>query len=289
MARAQSVTKRVGISIIGMGKAGQARLRGVEAHPQAALISTISHRDAAGPTLEQVCADASVDAVLVCTENARHPTQVEQALRAAKHVLVEYPLAFDRSQGEALFDLAAQHNRVLHVEFIGQLTHYHTQMAQLIAQEPVTACTMAFRGGFYRWTAAEARAGRWGQLAVSRLLSLWRWFGALTLIDVAFEDDAEGYRLMVELVSATGVRVRMCEQRREGLKRGQRVELTLADGRVLTPERVPGPSDLFARDLDVFIQRVLYPGQIEAYVSNPDIIEVTGLSDEISRFVKPGG
>ncbi len=283
MARTPSASDSLGLSIVGMGKAGQARLRGIEAHPQARVISTVSQRDTAGPTLDQVCADARVDAVVVCTENARHPAQVEQALRAAKHVLVEYPLAFNRAQCEALFALASRQNCVLQVEFIGQLTNRHAHIVDLIAREQVTACTMTFTGGLYRWTAAEAHTGRWGQLAVSRLLSLWRWFGPLTLTDVALRDHPDGYQLNAELVSTAGVRVRLHEQRRAGLKREQSLELKLADGRTLIPDRVTGPGDLFARDLDIFIQRVLQPGQVEAYVSDADIIAVTALSDDMSR------
>ncbi len=66
-----------------------------------------------------------LDLVVVCNVNRDHAAVVRQALRSGKHVVVEYPLAFDRSEAEELFALAEQQQRMLHVEHIELLGGVH--------------------------------------------------------------------------------------------------------------------------------------------------------------------
>ncbi len=270
-------------SIVGMGQAGRARQRRIEAHPRTRLVSTVSRREPDGPTFDDVCADPQVEAVAICTENALHPVQVAQALGAGKHVLVEYPLAPDGRHCEALVALAHRQGRILQVEFIGLLTQRHAQMAVLIAREPVVAFRLAFRGGWHRWVAVEAQARHWGQLAISRLLHIQRWFGPLRLHDVHLTERADGYQLDVRLESEQGVPIELSEQRGVELERGQEIILGLENGRSLIPERPAESGDLFARDLDRFVQRILDPNGVEPYVGNAEMIRVTRLAEAISQ------
>ena len=167
-----------------MGHAGQSRQTCIEAHPRTTLVATVSRREPDSVTFDDVCRDAAVDAVVVCTENAFHPTQVDQALRSGKHVLVEFPLAFEAQQCASLFELARHQDRALQVEFVGLLSQYHADVAACIAREQIAAARLDFSGRWYRWVVAEAQTARWGQLCVARLLTLKRWFGALELEDV---------------------------------------------------------------------------------------------------------
>ncbi|MDB5357676.1 MAG: oxidoreductase domain protein [Phycisphaerales bacterium] len=69
----------------------------------------------AHPTIAQMLADDSIDAVLVSTPTAMHFEHASQALAAGKHVMVEKPMALDLPQARALCDLASQRERVLTV------------------------------------------------------------------------------------------------------------------------------------------------------------------------------
>lgn len=76
----------------------------------------------------QLIADESIDLVVVCTVSSLHGEVVEAALKANKHVVVEYPLSFDVEQAERLVKLAAQKQLLLHVEHIELLGGLHLAM-----------------------------------------------------------------------------------------------------------------------------------------------------------------
>jgi predicted dehydrogenase len=64
-------------------------------------------------SLDELLADASIDAVYIATPFATHHAIAQQALLARKHVLVEKPMAMNASEVEDLFALAAEQERFL--------------------------------------------------------------------------------------------------------------------------------------------------------------------------------
>lgn len=56
---------------------------------------------------------SNVDAVYIASPHETHYEYVKMALERDKHVLCEKPLAFQKSQAEELFALAAQHGKIL--------------------------------------------------------------------------------------------------------------------------------------------------------------------------------
>ena len=58
--------------------------------------------------LDELLADADIEAVIVCSPTDRHAEQSERALRAGKHVLCEIPLATSLAETDHLIDLAGQ-------------------------------------------------------------------------------------------------------------------------------------------------------------------------------------
>lgn len=56
--------------------------------------------------LDELLADADIEAVIVCSPTDRHAEQTERALRAGKHVLCEIPLATSLTETDHLIDLA---------------------------------------------------------------------------------------------------------------------------------------------------------------------------------------
>ncbi|MBD2176541.1 Gfo/Idh/MocA family oxidoreductase [Pseudanabaena sp. FACHB-1998] len=75
-----------------------------------------------------------VDLVVVCNVNRDHGAVVGQALRSGKHVIVEYPLAFQLAEAEELVKLAQQQNLMLHVEHIELLGGVHQLVMEHLAK-----------------------------------------------------------------------------------------------------------------------------------------------------------
>ena len=78
-----------------------------------------------GAKWQDAVARDDVDAVVVATHNDSHAEIARAALRAGKHVLVEYPLATSVDDADALIDLAERGARVLHVGHDQALVGWH--------------------------------------------------------------------------------------------------------------------------------------------------------------------
>jgi len=90
------------------------RIRGLAAR------SPDKHRDFATQndlplydSYEDVLADKSIDAVLLCTPHSQHETQVLAALEAGKQVFCEKPLALSRKSAERMVSAAGKRGLVL--------------------------------------------------------------------------------------------------------------------------------------------------------------------------------
>jgi predicted dehydrogenase len=78
--------------------------------------------------LDEVLADASVDAVVLATPVASHAEHAVRVLEAGKHCFVEKPLAQSVADAERVLGAAQQSGRVL---MVGHLLEYHPGVAQL--------------------------------------------------------------------------------------------------------------------------------------------------------------
>ena len=114
-----SVTRGMGIAVVGAGYWGPNLIRNFGSHPDCDLLwvcdvsrqraqralgrySTVRITDA----IDDVLNDPRVSAVILATPPATHAPLTTACLEAGKHVLVEKPLATSLAQGEALVDLA---------------------------------------------------------------------------------------------------------------------------------------------------------------------------------------
>ena len=68
-------------------------------------------------SLEELLADAAIDAVVLATPNSQHAEQIQQAARAGKHIFVEKPIALDRHGAHAAIRAAQDAAVVLAVGF----------------------------------------------------------------------------------------------------------------------------------------------------------------------------
>ena len=272
------------IAVIGLGRAGQARIKAVNASASTTLVHRVSRRaEGDGLTLNDALADPQLDAILVCTENASHVDIARQGLHAGKHVLVEYPLASSFAEARSLYELAAERKRVLYVEFIGLLTAHHRALKALIEQSGCTQFELNATGGYYGWVAEEVGRGHWGQLANGRLHALDDLFGELHLRDAKLEQKADGYRLEVSL-DAGGVPITLVEHREVDGRRSRNVTGRLADGDPLVDPKVMEPGNLFGQDLEFFCRQISSPST-RGYVTPEQVLRNLRLAEAINEAV----
>jgi predicted dehydrogenase len=133
-ARRQNHGPKVRYAIVGIGNIVQEAVipafqHATENSELVALISsTPQKRDQVGEktgvertgdydALEEIIAEAHVDAVYLATPNAQHRTLAERALRAGAHVLCEKPLAMNSDDCQAVIDIAEEVGRFLMVAY----------------------------------------------------------------------------------------------------------------------------------------------------------------------------
>lgn len=73
-------------------------------------------------TLEEVLADAEIDALSIASPAEMHFEHAQAALKAGKHVFVEKPVALESGHARTLVDLAEKNGLVL---MVGHLLQYH--------------------------------------------------------------------------------------------------------------------------------------------------------------------
>ncbi len=86
------------------------------------------------PEWTQLVERNDIKAVVICTHNDSHCAIALAALKADKHVFVEYPLASDIREGEAALELAKARKRVLRVSHPEVVSNTHKALKQKISE-----------------------------------------------------------------------------------------------------------------------------------------------------------
>ncbi|MCY7384017.1 MAG: Gfo/Idh/MocA family oxidoreductase [Microcoleus sp. CAN_BIN18] len=132
-----SVNDPIRVGIVGTGFAAKLRAEMLVADARSNLVAVAGHSpDKTVAFCETFGAEAVVswrklverddlDLVIVCTVNRDHGAIVLAALENDKHVVVEYPLSLDVSEGERAIELAKQKQKLLHIEHIELLGGLH--------------------------------------------------------------------------------------------------------------------------------------------------------------------
>lgn len=126
-----SILKPVGLAVVGLGAFGQRYLRSLRTQPGVEIVwgvdtSPVRRAEAESmvrglrttATMDAVCNDAGVDAVIIATPEAAHRAVAVPALDAGKHVLVEKPLATEEEDALTMTDAARRANRLLMTAFL---------------------------------------------------------------------------------------------------------------------------------------------------------------------------
>jgi len=135
------VTQDIRIAVVGTGDWGANLVRNFASLPGAKLAAVCDsdaerlRRTAARypearalPRVEDVAADAEIQAAVVAASAVNHYPLARTLLQAGKDVFVEKPLALKVSHAEELVALATRHNRIL---MVGHLLLYHPAVRYL--------------------------------------------------------------------------------------------------------------------------------------------------------------
>ncbi len=265
------------LAVVGLGRAGRARVRALEDHPRARLAAVIRREP---PSFAHVLDDPAVDGVILCTPNRLHASAARAALERGKHVLVEFPLAETASEGAELFASARQNQRVLHVEHIELLSPSQIhQRAQLKKLGRLLGGGLVFTASDEGWIGDAELARSAALRAVARLHRLVDLFGEAEVREARLEvRGAGGIRLEVELAFRGGGEALLVEERGPGVSRQTRWAVRCEKGRLEDPPHEP-PGALFRQDLDHFIQRV--ERGVDSYVSERRVLHVLSLVEQI--------
>ena len=132
-----SVNSPIRVGIVGTGFAAKLRAEMLVADVRSNLVAVAGHNpektaefcQAFGAETEvswrKLVERDDLDLVIVCTVNRDHGAIVLAALENDKHVVVEYPLSLDVSEGERAIELAKQKQKLLHIEHIELLGGLH--------------------------------------------------------------------------------------------------------------------------------------------------------------------
>ena len=272
------------VAVVGAGRAGRARVRALEGHPEAGLVAVA--RRSEPPRFGDVLADPEVDAVILCTPNLLHPEQAAAALDAGKHVAVEFPLAPDPETARELFARARTARRVLHVEHIELLSAtQEAQRARVAELGRPRGGALEFQGGSDGWIGDAALAGTPGLRALARLHRLVDLFGPARVRSAELEASEAGYRLDVALAFERGGETHLVEARGRELARRTRWVIECERGLLDDPPPRPGGESLFRRDLDAFVAAILRG--TPSYAPEERILEGLELVVAIDRATRP--
>lgn len=205
-----SVPIRAGI--VGTGFAAKLRAETLQTDRRSRLIAVSGHTPEttqefatkyealAIDSWQQLVEHPDLDLVIICTINRDHGAIAHAALNANKHVIVEYPLALDPAEAEALIALAEAKGKLLHVEHIELLGGLHQALKQSLPEAGKAfyaryVTIFAQRPAPKRWTYHHQQFGFPLSGAVSRIHRLTDLFGKVASVSCQsqFWEDGEYY------------------------------------------------------------------------------------------------
>ncbi len=182
------------VGIVGTGFVGKLRAEAISQDNRSHLVAITGHSPAKTHELankyqaqvinswQELVALPELDLVIICSINRDHGLITEAALKANKHVVVEYPLSLEPAHAAALLDLADKQKLMLHVEHIELLGGLHQAL-----KENITMIGTSFLARYVtinpqrpapsKWTYSQETFGFPFSGALSRLHRLTDLFG----------------------------------------------------------------------------------------------------------------
>ncbi|MGB3262896.1 MAG: Gfo/Idh/MocA family oxidoreductase [Microcoleus sp.] len=163
-----SLNSPIRVGIVGTGFAAKLRAETLVADARSNLVAVAGHNpETTAAFCQTFGAEAAVswrklverddlDLVIVCTVNRDHGAIVLAALENDKHVVVEYPLSLELSEGERAIELAAQKQKLLHIEHIELLGGLHSSI-----KESLPSVGKVFYARYVTITSVRSVPDRW--------------------------------------------------------------------------------------------------------------------------------
>ncbi|MBD2042879.1 Gfo/Idh/MocA family protein [Microcoleus sp. FACHB-672] len=132
----------VRVGLVGTGYAAKLRAQTLQGEARAHLVAVAGHTPETTEAFSQTYGAQAViswrqlveredlDLVIISNISRDHDLIARAALSAGKHVVVEYPISLDPVEAEKLIALAAQQNKLLHVEHIELLGGVHQALVE---------------------------------------------------------------------------------------------------------------------------------------------------------------
>lgn len=245
------------LALVGLGSAGRARLKALEVFPDFKLAGIVSRRKEFS-TIEwdEVLATPEIKAVAISTENPLHPILTKQALNAHKHVLCDYPVAFDLKNLQLLETIAHTKKLIFHAEHIALLSSSHLDVTEQIKTKgDLVLGKYQFTGGWPTKLADPNWLGPPPFLAVSRLVQILDWFGKAQVLNSTCIKNEKAFKLHLDLKFKNGGTLELIEQRAEGLPRSRQLTAQCTNG-LIEWNTKPEAESLFLKDLQWFYDRI---------------------------------
>lgn len=284
--------RKFGVVVVGVGRAGSVRLRDLKDPRSSAflnLIGFVSRRELGSldevqqMSLEDALRSQEIDVAYICSESSSHEDYIRQFLQAGKHVLVEYPMTLSFAAAQELWELAAQKGRVLHEEHVELLMEEFAFLRREVSGKELLKGSLHF-------TASPLEEERFGFPAfsgISRLTWLVSLFGELSLISATLEDRKEDQymKMTVQLETQSKGLLSWIEEKGPGLKRSRYLNFQFTSGSLEEVPSVGVNKDIFLKDQDIFIQKLL--GQVSAEdlaAEKKRIMHCLGLASDIQKL-----
>lgn len=283
------------VGLVGTGYAAKLRAETFQSEARSHLVAVAGHapektqefaqnyQALALDSWQELVERPDLDLVVICTINRDHGAIARAALEAGKHVVVEYPLALEPTEAEALIALAQKREKLLHVEHIELLGGVHQALRQSLPQID-TACYARYstlnpqHPAPRKWTYNQALFGFPFSAALSRLHRLTDLFGTVASVSCQaqfWQDDLEFYSaclctaqlrfssgLIAEAVYGKGETFWQAERKfevhgEEGTLIFDGEQGKLVRGETTTPIEVGSRRGLFAKDTQMVLDYLL--------------------------------
>jgi biliverdin reductase len=134
------------VGLVGTGYAARLRAETFYADPRSCLVVVAGHdldrtTEFSQPFEAESLTDwnmlvqrEDIDLVVIATINRDHGAIAHAAIRAGKHVVVEYPLSIHLSEAQEIIALTGSQNTLLHVEHIELLSGIHSAIVSALPE-----------------------------------------------------------------------------------------------------------------------------------------------------------
>ncbi|MGL3149303.1 Gfo/Idh/MocA family protein [Microbacterium sp. A82] len=149
----ETITPRVRVGVVGVGKMGLSHLAIVRALRNVELVGVVDSTDylldvlnkytgaATFSTLEKMLDQAQPDAIIIATPTGSHAALVRSALERGVHVFCEKPLTLSAEESRELAEFAAEHRLVAQVGYHNRFIATFQAVKQLLEQNAIGRVT----------------------------------------------------------------------------------------------------------------------------------------------------